>query len=623
MLILESLSLTVFSSIVLLAGLWLASRAKIGPAHRYLLVAVTALALIGIIIHWIANYFTGRGIDEATIYHLRYGLGGAGFYEYRSLIVISTTGTIASLYFLIKWLTPRSETVTIPEAHKFALPIIIVSLLANPTSIAIYQFNNLQLFLPETSKIDSDNFATHYKVSELRPITDKPKNLIFIYAESLERTYFDQDQFPGLIRELRKLEESSTYFTNIKQVDGTGWTIGGIAASQCGVPLYTPSHGNSMSGMDEFLASAVCLGDQLSDNGYTLNYLGGAKLNFAGKGKFLTTHGFSDTHGVAELSARLPDPDYKNAWGIYDDTLFEFVYERFLELSEQGRKFGLFTLTLDTHHPNGHLSKSCGSIEYKDGRNPILNAVACSDYLISDLVNKIFDSPFGDQTVIVIASDHLAMRNSAYEQLKKMPRRNLLMILDKNSRGSREISALGSTLDIATTILPHIGYTGNIGLGRNLVSESHLEAERKFIQDNLEKWRQPITALWDFPMIRESLSIDLSGRQVRIDNRSFSMPLLITLNEKLETNLKFQFDKSASHKSLVDHRRELEAEEFFVLVDTCRNTRALDPSLGNAGYCLLAGKGNATATAIRLKHNVSYDTEEIRFLMTESAASLN
>jgi hypothetical protein len=33
------------------------------------------------------------------------------------------------------------------------------------------------------------------------------------------------------------------------------------------------------------------------------------------------------------------------------------------------------TLTLDTHHPDGHPSRSCDGSIYRDGSNPILNAV--------------------------------------------------------------------------------------------------------------------------------------------------------------------------------------------------------------------------------------------------------
>ena len=39
------------------------------------------------------------------------------------------------------------------------------------------------------------------------------RNVVFIYAEGLERTYFDETLFPGLINKLRVLESKGTYFT--------------------------------------------------------------------------------------------------------------------------------------------------------------------------------------------------------------------------------------------------------------------------------------------------------------------------------------------------------------------------------------------------------------------------
>ena len=44
--------------------------------------------------YFIVNIFTGEGINDAVIYHLKFGLVGAGFFEYKYLI-------IGSLLFLV------------------------------------------------------------------------------------------------------------------------------------------------------------------------------------------------------------------------------------------------------------------------------------------------------------------------------------------------------------------------------------------------------------------------------------------------------------------------------------------------------------------------------------------
>jgi len=389
-----------------------------------------------------------------------------------------------------------------------------------------------------------------------------------------------------------------------------------MTASQCGIPLFTPSHGNSMSGMDQFLSSATCLGDLLKESGYQLNYMGGADLNFAGKGKLYKTHGFTNIQGRDELVENLKDSSYKTSWGLYDDSLFEMVFNRYIKLSESNEKFGLFTLTLDTHHPKGHPSKSCDNIKYKDGSNPILNAVACSDYLISNFINKVIESPHASNTIIVLASDHLAMRNTAFDLLRsKKNRRNLFMIIDPSKIEFNEIKTLGSSLDIGTTLLPFLGFDGDINLGRNLLNSKELEKERSFIHSQLRTWRPLISEFWDFPKITNSLTVDIQNEQMSIDNRTFRIPAYIELNNELQSTLKFQFNTPSSAKSLLDYRKKIDNNKSFILIDECKNARNLSKTLGKKGFCLLAGKGSKYTKMLKLNTNITYSVDEIEKLI--------
>ena len=143
-----------------------------------------------------------------------------------------------------------------------------------------------------------------------------------------------------------------------------------------------------MSGVDKFMPLAKCAGDILNDAGYELHYMGGADTEFGGKGKFYSTHGFSSVEGWKELKPMLKNPNYKSPWGVYDDELLDLVFERALSLSDNNKPFGLFTLTLDTHHPYGYLSEPCKNKSYQDGLNRILNAVHCVDMLVGNFIEK-------------------------------------------------------------------------------------------------------------------------------------------------------------------------------------------------------------------------------------------
>lgn len=563
----------------------------------------------------VINYFTGNGINEAVIFHLKYGLGGAGYLEYSWLIITTGATLLLTASLLQKFIFNKESKKNNHKNNIIAIISIFFSYIFNPLIVDIYKIKNQSLSRENKNSDMIKYFNDYYKNPSIANIKDNHKNIIFIYLESLERTYFDESIFPGLINGMRELESKSTYFTNIKQVTGTGWTIAGMTASQCGIPLLSSSDsGNSMSGMDEFLPLAICLGDLLSQSGYKLNYMGGASLDFAGKGKLFKTHGFINTMGRDELLVQLEDETYRTDWGLYDDSLFEMAYSRFIELSKTGEKFGLFTLTLDTHHPNGHPSKSCEGIQYKDASNPILNAVACTDYLLTNFVKKIAQSPYADNTVIAIASDHLAMRNTAYHLLQKKDRRNLFMIIEPSDYKRNKIDVIGSTLDIAPTLLPFLGYNGDIGLGRNLLDSDASEEDRIFIHSNLQNWRTLFTDFWSFPKIENNITINIDDKVIVIDDRSFKFPILIELDNKLQSNLKFAF-YTPNFYNLAFYHHKLSTNSYFLLIDKCNNLKHLKTSLSEIGYCFLAGQGEKYTEIEKISNNITFTKSELEQLL--------
>lgn len=531
----------------------------------------------------VSDYFTGKGIDASVIYHLEYGLGGAGFGEYILIIALSISFIILGLaisYAVYRKTGKDLNSKQLKIKNYVSYLCISAAILSNPASIDI-------LMLANTGT--NHSFFKYYKKPHIAKRPENKRNFVYIYAESLERTYFDESIFPGLIKGLRDFESSSTYFTNISDAANTNWTVGGITASQCGIPLFSPAHGNSMSGMDSFLAGATCLGDLLKEEGYQFSYLGGAPLDFAGKGKLFSTHGFDDVRGLYELNHLLPDKSYKTGWGLYDDSLFDIAFKSFNKLSSSGKPFGLFMLTLDTHHPDGHPSKSCKGILYKDGSNPILNAVACSDYLISRFAKEIRQSPYGDNTEIIIASDHLGMRNTAFDLLKKGDRKNLFMAIGPEGKGAKKISKKGTNLDIAPTVLHLLGYEGDVGLGRNLMgNEKSLISQLDNLDNALRGWKSSLISFWDFPRIKKGVTIDPKKRNITIDDRTFKVPILVELNEKLETSIKFEWVAADwSYRRLVEHVLKLERNTPILWVDNCST---MYKRAEKKGLCVTAGK---------------------------------
>lgn len=578
---------------------------KIPKLVKFILSFGFFISILFYILYGIGNYFTDKDTTSVIIYYINYGLSGANFSEYTKLISTSIFFIFVGVFFSIKIFfkkTSKSNKKT-TKIYFILLPLFL-SLFFNPVTASLKE-----LILNSNRKLNEDlEFYKYYQIPKINQVK-KTKNIIFIYAEGLERTYFDETIFPDLIKNLKKIESESISFINISQDKYSSTTITGMISSQCGSPsvTYFP---NNMYGMNAYMKSAICLGDLLSRENYYLSYYGGADLDFASKGKFYLTHKFNDINGKNELLPKLEDPDYKTGWGLYDDSLFNLAYDNFLVLSKEQEKFAIFLLTLDTHHPNGNPSKSCDHIIYKDGSNSALNAVACSDYLISKFINKIRQSDYSDNTVIVLVSDHLSLKNTATYLLEKGDRRNLFLINTPDSKEDIKINKAGLTLDIGSTILPFIGYEGEIGLGRNILNLEDPDYRKKDLLANLDDLRPHLLKFWNFPKIEGFIKIDIEQKKIAINEEYFSFPILINIDDKLETELIFDFpmpDKP-EFKSLISN---LKKNEYFLYIQNCKKIETmLDDPINYPGFCLMIIKKDRYAYA-KLTSNIEISTTEL------------
>jgi phosphoglycerol transferase len=83
--------------------------------------------------------------------------------------------------------------------------------------------------------------------------------------------------------------------------------------------------------------------------------------------------------------------------------------------------------------------------------------VACSQEHIAALVEKIKASPYFKNTVIVVSSDHLAMKNSAWDALNKQDRTNLFFVLRGDQPQQEVIATKRNSMDNGATVLDILG----------------------------------------------------------------------------------------------------------------------------------------------------------------------
>ncbi len=565
----------------------------------YLLVTITYLS---------ANFFTGHGVDEAVIYTIVYGLGDAGFGDYIVLIAVTTLGVIATFaigYFYYRFIKGYKHPSPSKIKGFIHNTFFILAFLSHPLFYNLYQIYSYR------SIKHSNDFYQYYKKPKISQIEGKKMNLVYIVAESFERTYFDEKLFPNLVTHLKKIKNHSTEFTDVKQVIATGWTIGGLTATQCAIPLFTPSDGNSMGGSDKYLPGAVCLGDVLHKAGYHQVYIQGASTKFSGKDKFFKTHKYDEIYGRDELQGRLKDKNYLNAWGLYDDTTFDIAYKKYEDLSKSGKPFSLVIMTLDTHHPDGHISKTCkeAGIKYGNGDNPILNAVKCSDYLISKLIDKIKHSKYAKDTIIVMTSDHLAMENTATSILKKGKRRDFVMLIDPKDKGRHLIINKPALMfDQASTILNKLGIKTDLGLGRDILHEDSLAVKFKDIDKKLYSWREDILKFWKFPKLSSSIDINVSDNSALISSDRYKLPLYLEIeaDKTIEPHFDLNIFDKTHHISY--QLSKLPKYKRFIWIDSCEKINFVYGTKFNKEICVAKGTLSKGVNIIALDNDNNIST---------------
>lgn len=589
----ELLSLILFIASITLYT-WKAGKNRLWFSAILLLLVVYILLNASMLA---SNYFTGDGINDAVIYTITNSLSGAV-----SEIYSAGIGLILGLVLLFAFL---AWLLRLRKNHHYSILYSILALVLAVSSIkttpAYRQVTNL--IKSQTGKGNSD-FYSYYK-TPTRQISGNKPNLVYIYAESLERTYFDEKAFPDLAPELSKIKNNSLDFSNTEQLPGTEYTIAGMVASQCGIPLFAPFDGNASSSLSTFYPQAVCLGDILKSSGYQNYFYQGANLSFAGKDLFLSSHGFDHLYGFNELKSVVKDPNYRNDWGWYDDTLLDLVFDQYLELAKQNRPFALFALTVDTHHPDGFISRSCDRKTYPyDGKpNKSFAAVACSQQHIARLIQRIQATPYFKNTIIVVSSDHLAMNNTAWKYLNQHNRHDLFFMLRGDDVASKVIPVKRSTLDNGATVLDAMGGDNFIGLGRSSLSSTSLSTTYMNIKKKVNEWKPDIIKLWNFPKAISDYQIDTAKNTFSFSGVHFKLPMLLSV---MPNKIEPKFDVYLA-SPLKQQLSRFAADEKFVWIDRCfKMGHVWDPKLElNTHLCVADGTLNSPPTIEQVNPGVT------------------
>ncbi len=468
---------------------------RVGKLLRFL--AILAGCLLYAIPRWLNEEFGQVSIDQ-VLYHLRFGSEGVltsdpeiiHRFLWRGLALpLALALLLWGLDAWVRYLRGHPEAWPRPwlrmawqrlmtvlhHAARHTLPRI-VPLVVLGAGVAFF-VDNFSVARYVRGYFGEDYFADAY-VDPARITLERgrkpPKSLVVIYVESLENTYSDPALFGrDLLQRLNALKAlpGVVSFDSYRELMGAHFTIASLVSTQCGVPLKSVAmfSGNDVGEkVERYLPRARCLGDILAGEGYRNVFLNGSSLVFAGVGKFFNDHRYARVMGREEWIAAGEPPGTMSGWGLRDDALFRRARAELDQLMKSRKPFNLNVLTVDTHHPYGHLSPECA----RRGHQDFEGIVECTADLVAEFVEYIIARGWLDRVAIVVQGDHLAMGNTSYDKLVTNPQRRVFNLLindnPKLTANTREVTHF----DMLPTMLDLIGLQvkgGRAGLGYSAI----------------------------------------------------------------------------------------------------------------------------------------------------------
>ncbi|VAW42712.1 hypothetical protein MNBD_GAMMA01-897 [hydrothermal vent metagenome] len=390
--------------------------------------------------------FSGRGFTSEFFAHLGWQSFVIGLDDYGYVLLVVVIVLILPIYLLLKLLAkiqPSSffaplalliTSMAIIVLFKHQLPEWrLLQAYSRYSTTIVENADKLTIRAETTTILKPLRHATKPPIEKDAIIAKVPansKNVIIIYLESFSEILTENEQYPGLTPNLDKLKTENISFIN--KFSSAYVTVEGIANSQCGTLMNMDNSNNSLTSAAGRLPNLPCLGDVLHTAGYQQIFYGGADLEFAGKGAFLSTHGYDEVRGIKDW--RKQGLDATNTWGITDSDLFAQALERIIELKEKKQLFNLTLLTLGTHIP-GFVYDSCSQYTGTALRNTFLDAIHCTDYLVGQFIQNLDKYGILEDTLVYIQGDHAIFPTHDMQQLfsgQATDRRILNIIIDKS-----------------------------------------------------------------------------------------------------------------------------------------------------------------------------------------------
>ena len=182
----------------------------------------------------------------------------------------------------------------------------------------------------------------------------------------------------------------------------------------------------------------------LKKAGYDLQYYYGGDADFTNMRSYLVSTGIEKIVSQNDF----PVSERLSKWGVHDHILFHRILTD-LKTEPQQEPFFKILQTSSSHEPF--------EVPYSKLSNAKLNAFAYTDSCAGDFVRQLKETPLWKNSVVLFVPDHLGVYPESIDHLSPERYTSPLILTGGAVKEPQRITAYGSQIDIAATLLAQLG----------------------------------------------------------------------------------------------------------------------------------------------------------------------
>ena len=203
------------------------------------------------------DIITDEGFNRAFWYHINNDLFSGSYKPYLGIFLFNLI--VFCISFFLGFITRSKFSFSrLNFFSNYHLSLIVLIIIINPGILSLTKsFINTSI---TNAKIENLDFKSYFNQINNLPDKFENKDLIFITAESLERTFYTNPELKRLKLSLISRNDIHDFSNIIEANEYTSWTIAGIVANNCGIPIID----------SRFYSGFNCLSDLLAKKNYDL-----------------------------------------------------------------------------------------------------------------------------------------------------------------------------------------------------------------------------------------------------------------------------------------------------------------------------------------------------------------